>query len=92
MNDIRHTFTRPDQIDQIARELSEIDALRRALEKREHFLKRARYWEAVAGGKGRQYARNMDHADSYQPEILLAMYALTEIDAIHAAYLECDHG
>jgi hypothetical protein len=72
----------------VDREISEIEALERALEKRKHFLKRARYWEAVAGGKGRQYARNMDHADSYQPEILLAAYRLFEVDGLHQAWLE----
>jgi hypothetical protein len=77
-----HTTIRPSAID---RELGEIEALERALEKRKHFLKRARFWD---GTDQYRYARNMDHADSYQGEILMAAYKLLEIDALHAAAIE----
>lgn len=85
------TITRTDAI---TRELAEIEALETALNDRASSLRKARLWhrqhemDGLDSSKLR-FTLNMDEADRCQADILKAAYDLLEIDAIHAAWLEC---
>jgi hypothetical protein len=85
-----HTTIRPSAID---RELGEIEALEDALNSRAAFLRKARFWQRQHKVDGLdstklRYALNLDEADRYMPDILMAAYKLLEIDALHAAAIE----
>ena len=85
-------------ITQAAREIGEIEALKAALEKREHWLRQAEDWRAhkarnpaTAHQATRFHLNALKQADYYQPEVLRAAYRLFEIEGLWEAYLDASH-